>query len=248
MKLNNEHDKQYKDFLKDKKVALIGPASSSMFEENGQFLDSHDVVVRVNQGLGLCKSNSSFLGSKTDVLYNSLDFHVNSGGNLFNENLENIKFICCPYPIAENTFRNYIFQNFNGSSLYEKYKIRFIEDKVYYEAKKLSNSRINTGFGAIMDLLQSSLKSLYITGIDFYRSEYLAGYKPYDGTDVSEIEKDLQFKQYSDSSRHQPDRQYKLFKDIIKRDNRILLDNFMKKITQDQSYDSWDSFRGVKKC
>jgi len=246
MKLIKKHDKQYFDFLKNKNVAIVGPATSVMFSENGDFLESHDVLIRVNQGLKISKNNKAFLGNRTDVLYNSLDFHINSGGNLFKEDLTNIEFICCPYPTKEGTFTNLIFNKFEESSLFEKYKIRFIRDSVYYDAKSESNSRINTGFGAILDLLQHDLKSLYITGIDFYRSEYVSGYKPYDGTSVKEIERDLQFKQYLDSSRHHPDRQYKLFKKIIKEDNRVKLDDFMKKITQDQSYDCWDSFREQK--
>lgn len=240
------HQEKYLEFLSNKNVAVIGPAASSMFQENGEKIDSFDVVVRINRGMELIKENRLFIGSKTTVLYNSLDFDPLVGGNLYQDNLENLEFICCPYPIKNRTFQNHIFSNMpnTNETLFEKYKIRFISEKLYTHALEKTNSRINSGFGAILDILDNSPKSLFITGIDFYRSTYHSKYNTHRnwGSDYKKIEEDLEFKIFNDNSRHNPDRQYKYFKEILKKHKDIIeLDDFMSSIIEDYRYDKWDT-------
>jgi hypothetical protein len=240
------HEEEYLEFLRNKSVAVVGPAASSTFQENGQKIDSFDVVVRVNRGMELVKENKLFIGSKTDVLYNSLDFSPLVGGNLYQDNLENIEFICCPYPIKSRTFQNHIFSNMpnRNESLFEKYKIRFISEGLYAHAVEETNSRINSGFGAILDILDNSPKSLFITGLDFYRSTYHPKYNARRkwGSDYKKIEEDLEFKLFNDSSRHNPDRQYKYFKRMLKKHEDVIeLDGFMSSIINDCRYDNWDT-------
>ena len=49
-------EERYKDFLKGKRVALVGPSKTVMMQENGQLIDSYDIVVRLNNMLGFDKS------------------------------------------------------------------------------------------------------------------------------------------------------------------------------------------------
>lgn len=242
--LEKEHTKEYQSFLEGKSVAIVGPASSVMFEENGDFIDSHDVVIRINKGVELTRKQDklTFIGEKTDVLYNSLDFDPLSGGDLDNLNLEGVKYICCPYAIKERTFKDKIFYN-DDESYFEKYNIRFINDDTYYFSIERTNSRLNSGFGAILDILDMPIKNIYVTGVDFYRSVYQDGYNIQRnwGTSHEKIENDLEFKIFDDDSHHNPDRQFKYFKELIQNDNRIRLDEFMKKIICDERYDNWET-------
>ena len=104
------HNLKYRSFLEDKTVAIIGPASSVLFEENGDEIDKYDVLIRINRGSELVDDKKEFVGSRTDVLYNSLDFDPLSGGNLSAIKNSNIKFICCPYSVKEKTFSDKIFE------------------------------------------------------------------------------------------------------------------------------------------
>lgn len=231
------HNENYKKFLQNKKVAIIGPAESTFFNEKGKYIDSFDVVVRINRGIEVVKGNESFIGSRTDILYNSLDFGPNSGGILKGVD-DKIKFICCPYSIEKGTFRGaprYIFDEFN---------IRFINTDVYNKVKTNTNSSLNSGFGAIIDILQHDIQQLYITGIDFYRSLYSNKYPSQTDKPMTKsfeaIEKTLEFvKNPNNSHYHHPDRQYIEFKKIVNTDDRIKLDPFLTKIINDSRYDEW---------
>jgi hypothetical protein len=246
------HNLSFADYVKGKNVAIIGPASSVLFEKNGQEIDEYDIIIRINRGCEIIDNLKDFVGSRTDILYNSLDFDPLTGGDLFKMEDPNIKFICCPYPIKERTFKEKIFLNNGGPSLFEKYQIRFIDEEIYYNLRKETNSRINSGFGAIVDILNHPVNNIYISGIDFYRSVYCENYNPDRkwGNDFKIIEEDLEFKIYDDDKHHHPDRQYNNFKKLyLKNKERIVLDGFMSKIIKDDKYDKWDTIpRRAKKC
>jgi hypothetical protein len=237
MKNLDKHDEKYKNFLENKRVAIVGPSESAFFNENGKYIDSFDIVVRINRGIELVQGKESFIGSKTDILYNSLDFNIISGGTLEGVN-DQVKFICCPYSIEEHTYNDTFI-----TSVFDKFNIRFIDTEVYNKLKLDTQSRINSGFGAIVDLLQYNVQQLFITGIDFYRSFYHKNYcsERNRSVTVKAIEEELEFKQYTDANHHNPDRQYAYFKEIVNNDTRILLDPFLTKIIKDSNYDNWDT-------
>lgn len=247
LKKISNHDEEYARLVYKKNIAIIGPAKSTMYEENGKYIDSFDLVVRVNKGAQIVKNNKNFVGSRTDILYNSLDLNPLSGGNLNKKDVvsDSIKQICCPYPLRERTFNDNIFIPLNNEvSIFENKKIRFIKEEIYTKVKETTNSRLNTGFGAILDLLSFEISSLYVSGIDFYRSVYHEQYNAERdwGTDYRKIEDDLEFKKYDDSDHHNPDRQYLYFKKLLEENkNVIMLDNFMSKIITDPRYDKWET-------
>jgi hypothetical protein len=228
------HDDKYKKFLLGKRIAIVGPSQSAFLDKNGEYINNFDVVVRVNRGIELINDNEMFIGDKTDVLYNSLDFNIVSGGHLSGID-DKLKFICCPYSIEEGTYNHA-----NVFPIFDKYNIRFINSSIYNQIKSKSRSRINTGFGAIIDLLQHDFEQLFITGLDFYRSLYHESYNPEKSMKtVKDIEDDLEIFTYDDTEHHNPDRQYLCFKKMIENDSRIVLDSFMSEIITDKRYDSW---------
>jgi hypothetical protein len=237
MKSLDKHNDKYKSFLKNKRVAIVGPSQSAFFNKNGKYIDSFDIVVRINRGIELVEGQESFLGSQTDVLYNSLDCDILSGGVLTGVD-DQINFICCPYSVEEHTYNDAYIE-----SLFDKFNIRFINTEVYNKLKLDTKSRINSGFGAIVDLLQHDIQQLFITGIDFYRSFYHPSYckERNRSATVEDIEKELEFKQHDDENHHNPDRQYAYFKELVASDTRVIMDPFLNKIIEDSRYDSWDT-------
>lgn len=241
-----EHNRLFRSYVENKTIAIVGPASSAMLQESGDIIEKCDIVVRINRGFENLSTKQSFLGKRTDILYNSLDMDKLCGGDLFSSDLNKVKFICCPYSIKERTFSNRIFSPItkNNNSLFDSYNIRFIEDEIYFNVKSETNSRVNSGFGAIVDILEHNVNNVFITGIDFYRSVYQVDYNKDRnwGSDYKKIEEDLEFKIFNDSNHHNPDRQYSYFKKMyFKNKNKITLDNFMKKIINDERYDKWDT-------
>ena len=65
-------NKKYNDYLKNKSVIIVAPAAYTTnieHENTGEFIDSHDVVVRMNGGWGISEKNQKYLGSRTDILF-----------------------------------------------------------------------------------------------------------------------------------------------------------------------------------
>lgn len=157
----------YTKYLKNKSVIIVGPAEHV---NNGKFIDSHDVVIRLNKGLKLCEKPEKY-GSKTNVMYFA-DHHSYNG--LTKEDLKKLNFMKFQFPDADN--KDYFYPL--GPKEYEGYKtIPFSNtilrtDKSYLDFEKEIQTRPNTGTLAIWDILKYPIKSLYITGITFSTTPY----------------------------------------------------------------------------
>lgn len=162
---------ELKEYLKGKSVAIIGPGPSLMGKKLGRFIDSVDVVCRVNECFPFdCIED---YGSRTDLI-----FHTLSEGTLgnfmmsFNEDFERaarIKAVICPQ-LEDNGTENKR-QNYNSMFLkYEKPPFYSVSDDFWWSVVRASNGATpNTGTLAIMYLLLFDIKDLYIDGFDFYK-------------------------------------------------------------------------------
>ena len=113
----------FEEYIKDKKVAIIGPSPSVTETENGAWIeDNFDVIIRINKQWKFDKSLRKYIGKRTDVLINCLDPSPNCGGEIDTEYLtkKGCKFIICPLKMAcdpthrDNMFHeNYVIDNYN---------------------------------------------------------------------------------------------------------------------------------------
>ena len=60
------------DLLKDKIVAIVGPAKYMMSSNLGDEIDKCDTVIRINRSYESIDSYSKDIGSRTDILYSCL--------------------------------------------------------------------------------------------------------------------------------------------------------------------------------
>jgi len=67
--IRNLADKEFYDYLKGKRIIMVGPAPYLEGRGLGKEIDSYDVVIRINHGIVLAKTNPEDYGSKTNVLY-----------------------------------------------------------------------------------------------------------------------------------------------------------------------------------
>ena len=74
------NNKKFNSYLKNKRVALVGPANYLSEFEMGELINSKDIVVRLNRGMELVAANKKYIGSRTDILYNCLIEHPDNGG------------------------------------------------------------------------------------------------------------------------------------------------------------------------
>jgi hypothetical protein len=206
------------NYLKGKRIALVGPAKSIEGSNNGAYIDSHDVVVRLNHAkIG----NPIDSGSKTNVIYYDGSHHDYEGLNL--------DYLICSYPPTEWFFTERCLRvaQVYGYTYPGKHKI--IDDNLYSNLKTKLNennrSRPNTGLIAMVDLLRHDIESLFITGLDFYRTSYAKEHPDYGDTDldrVSEI-----FKIGDNGDYHDIEGKFHYFLNNVATDQRLEVDDFL---------------------
>ena len=81
--INEKYTYYYQKYLCGKNVAIVGPASSIVRTNSGRLIDTFDVVVRLNKSLPLTRKLIPDIGSRTDILYNSLNRSDFPGENIF---------------------------------------------------------------------------------------------------------------------------------------------------------------------
>lgn len=163
-------------YLRGKTVAIVGSAPSVLDNRPG-FVDSHDVVVRVNNyKTGIAQ------GKRCDVHYS---FYGNSIRKTREElQRDGVRLCMCKCPDAkplqsdwhEKHFKQagidfrYIYSMRGGSGFW--FCDTYVPDAVSFMAKfdLLRRHIPTTGFAAILDVLACEPRAAYLTGFDFFAS------------------------------------------------------------------------------
>ena len=177
------------DFVKNKKIAIIGPSPSVKNVTNGDFIENnYDIIIRINKQYNFDSNLYKYIGKRTDILYNCMDYREDCGGEIDVENIKDkVKFIVSTikYDFNNKTHRD---SQFHGNSFLNWYYhfhkknnniINFIpiNEELYDNYDKLADTRINTGLMAIFHILSFDIKELYITGFTFFLDGYLHDYR-----------------------------------------------------------------------
>lgn len=213
---------EYKKYLSGKRVCLVGPAPSVKQVEpaQGKQIDDYDVVVRINKSLPVPEDLQKFAGTKTDVLYNSVDQVEESGGRLDIPFLEKeIDWLVSPYP-SKHPFSINI-KNFLNTNR-DRLNFTTFELDQYNDLELKINTRPNSGVLAILDLLSCDISELYITGITFFKGGYVEGYR--DQTEEEAL------KLMARSGYHRIPPQIDYMKGILSSDTRVKMDRFLEEI------------------
>ena len=160
---NKKKDLIYGNFLKDRSVALVGPAKSN--QELGNEIDTYDVIIRTNF---LKNSNQPFsiYGSKTHVSYYN-SYRVNKMPKEIRKNYENLEWIICK---SKNDIKKIGLKKINQNLRVTKDPINYF----FYEDPMLPH-RI------IYDVISFRPSNFKIFHFDFYNSKnYNENYKNWD--------------------------------------------------------------------
>ena len=224
----SEYNKLFYKYVEGKTIALVGPAQSIIGTGKGDIIDKFDLVVRLNKSIPLPSNIKNDIGSKSDIIYNSLNTSDFPGENNLNPKFYKkygVKFVCTSYPFNHNIFHddilNYVY----------KYKfelpLKVMNDLKFKNFEKSLGTRPYTGTCAIMDLLSYPIKYLYITGLDFYQTKYYSEYR--------RISKGT-LKYNKNNMIHQCNPQIDYLKNISLFDNRVILDSFLDKLLYHDYY------------
>ena len=249
----------FDNLIKGKKVALIGPAdyvNKELPPEHGSFIDSHDVVVKVN---GMLKSPArnidTFYGRRLDILISSFWFTPSKDFELNKDLSNDPNYVCERYYLKEN----YIF-NQGSVLLIEVPPRNKFKDNIYSPNEEFFNtlsslehcsppaprheaalSFLNkicpnpktptTGILSVAHILLAKPQKLYVSGFTFYKQVgHQAYYDNYHHS--SNILTTNQYKTFetagvfSKTSGHSLPPEQKQFEFLIK-NNIITVDDFI---------------------
>lgn len=161
--------------MEGKRVVIVGSGPSVLRNKNG-VIDSHDVVVRVNN----YKLKSSGTGRRTDVHYSFYGRSIRKSASELRR--DGVKLCLCKCPDGMPLTSEWHIRNgkINGIDFRYIYRMRkvfwfcdtYVPDTASFLKKffMLESHVPTTGFSAILDVLDCKPKSIYLTGFDFFTS------------------------------------------------------------------------------
>jgi len=217
-----QYEKLFVQYVSNKCIALVGPAESIIGTGKGHVIDQFDLVVRLNKSIPLPTKIKDDIGTKADIIYNSMNTTDFPGENNLSPQLYKkygVNFVCTSYPFNHNVFHDDIAQ------YVYRYKfelpLKVFDDLKFKNFEKMLGTRPYTGTCAIMDLLSYPIKYLYITGLDFYQTKYYSEYR--------RISKEG-LKYNKNSTIHKAKPQLDYLKNVALVDNRVILDGFLDRL------------------
>jgi len=211
----------FQRLIKGKNIALVGPSKSLLGRDLGAYIDKADLVVRLNKSLPIPEKRTHDIGSRTDILYNSLNTSDYPGENRIDPYffLQNgVKYLCSPYPLIypfKNDIMNFMLNN-KGAIPF-----RYIDMGLYQKMENILKTRPYTGTCAILDLLKFDINKLFITGLDFYATSYYSEYRKMDKNEVRNKRK---------NNIHDAGPQIELLRNLVLNDTRIVPDSVLETI------------------
>ena len=245
---------EFYEYLRGKRVVVVGPSKGSSCVRQGSHIDSFDVVIRIKDTY-VKPEERVFLGTRTDVCYTTNPLEnsvVTQRNNTFTHptdekqyrptkldvtRYEHIAWVVSAYPSEErfmdkNTFVRFK-QSVKRSGVHTK--VCMCPPNKYFEVKSLVN-RPFSGFSMLLDVAGSLCSELHVVGMDFYRSGYRASHINGMYTD-----KTIRYAATTDDGNegHRPDLMYKYFKyQMMKNDKRITVDDSLRSFLEDDRYDN----------
>lgn len=232
-------DEKFFKEIKGKDVVIVGPAAYLQGSGFGKKIDSKDVIVRINRSFETAEKIPEDVGSRTDIIYSCLlETHRNAGFLDFEKiKKAGVKMICAPgfnriyndHPqgiyAAHPDIKESTWKKIDDS----KYSVRIIFEQVDSALKSATQTRPNTGFLAIFDILACQPKTLTIHGFTFYLDGFIKGTK-----EGVEKEKNCTEEEFAllalNSKRHNQENMWKFAKEQLINAENVILDDTMKKI------------------
>jgi len=163
------------EYLKGKRVVLVGPSPHLKGQKLGKVIDGYDVVCRVNEvsPFGLEED----YGSRTDIIFHAC--HKDGVGNFITSlkkmgsKLKDTEFLIAPQRTADPYVKEGRYKK-ALSGVGCSIKFLSMDDWFWNLCSEQVGTHPNTGILAMLLLARSALKELFITGFSFY----VQGWKP----------------------------------------------------------------------
>lgn len=235
-----------REFLKGKRVCLVGPAESAIGQGCGDLIESYDVVARI-KSFDFSDEYHSDLGRRTDILFTDRILHKSDGyvnigkkpkGRYYENHKvfedKNIKYVICNFPADHPVYTQRISTDFEGLKRNTSIPVINTNSDRFYSVRNFL-SRPNAGLIAIVELLGYDISELFTIGLDFFRTGYNeSNFNNFLKRDLINVwHKNSDFGEY-----HWVDKQYLFFKyNLMVNDRRIKVDKVFSEILSEDSKD-----------
>lgn len=166
-------EKSYAEYLKGKRVVLVGPAGYLKGRGRGEEIDAYDVVVKMNWGETLPAAD---YGARTDVLYKRLLKLGHADHILVEEYVAaGVRYLIAVETRASASRAAYLKQTLGDAIPW------FVDGKTRAQIMREMTGAPLLGLIAIRQLLSYEIASLTVVGCDLYETGYAEGYggEPY---------------------------------------------------------------------
>ena len=155
-------DANLSKLLANKSIAYVCPSPHLKGLHMGEYIDSHDLVVRVNQAYHMREDDWKDYGKRTDISINCLNIHKRIALGKDMEFINSLKYIVCPMVNVHTLpqVNKFLAQlNIPTHNVNDGYLFKIFEEV---------GTTCNTGLMGIITLLNYEIKNLYITGMTFF--------------------------------------------------------------------------------
>lgn len=231
--IDYEKDPELEQLLLNKTIAFVGPSNNIVGKDMGSFIDSHDIVIRPGQLTFLDESLHTDYGKKTDIIFHSFNSWEKEIANSNIEFLQTLKYVVgCMVCISECGG----YEKFMNNLISKGIKFHKPNDRYIFRNFRDVGTTLSCGISSLLILLNYDIKSVYITGMDFYN---MGKY--------GKVYRDDYFNTVSKSSRghiphnnnhtvsphaarndlHNQDVQISHLRKLVSEDKRIILDEYL---------------------
>lgn len=231
-----------KKYVEGKTIALVGPAKYLEKSNMGVKIDSYDTVVRLNRGIELVDKIPADVGYRSDILYSCLIEKPANAGTIDLDLLNSwkVKQICCPPQsdksgLSLETKYHYLVDIKKMAKIDKKIPIRICDATFHTALASKVESRPNTGYLAIFDILRYNPKKLFICGFSFYLDGFVSGVKEGIMGEQNLTEEQFATKCFN-SKRHNQYNMWNYAKKTILNNPKVELDQTLEKILSLESF------------
>jgi hypothetical protein len=231
------------DLLKDKIVAIVGPAKYMMSSNLGDEIDKCDTVIRINRSYESIDSYSKDIGSRTDILYSCLIEKSANAGVLDLDTFKKygIKYICAPPAsdmkgMSNETRLHDLIDVEKVKKIAKEIPVRIVDHEFHNQLSHFVQCRPNTGFMAIYDLMRFQPKILKIYGFSFYLDGFIAGVKKGIVEEQNKTQEEFTLQCFN-SKRHIQNNMWQFAKSTLLDNERVYVDATLGEILKMESLD-----------
>lgn len=224
-------------YFNNKKVVFVGPSPHLVGKNMGQFIDSFDTVVRINE-LGVVSEMAKDYGSRTDIAFLTLTNESLPRYMKMKEEIDTSTLKLIVHPRDEYNINpiNPVKKSKNILNYFKELNLDVdffhISTPSFQERCSLFGCFPSTGSLSILEVLNYDFKQLYICGFSFYTTKFR--YSP-KGMEYYRVPKQNQHKHNFRKSGHETKTEVNVLKELIKIHNNIDGDNFFRKIILSKS-------------